>query len=699
MKRKIALTGAFLTLLFSSCEDYLDVKTSSKFDTEFVFQSVYEADKAVLGAYELLKSESGIHSNGLFYDAIAVNSDIEVGPETPTAGARYNHENLYNQTPQLSDMPMSSWDGIYNTINRCNILIKAFEANKDFIDLDKTTPSDLSHLYGEAVAIRATMYYELTRSWGDVIYNTKPIIKKEDYANATLTDRSEIQEKEIDNLIKVEPMMFRVNSGGNRTPERMSKEFVQGMIGRLALLRGGYALRPADYNGDGEVLQSHPEWGKMVRRSDWKDYYTIANTYLKKLVNDGNVSLVLTDPRTPTEKYNNPFQYVFQQAMDYQISPEMIFEVSIKAGSSSERPYAFGRPSDGGTTGYPPKAYGQIRFFPTYYYGMFDPKDLRRDVTVTTTALGGAASEKIISLKKGNKSNGGLALNKWDYSRMADKTYATTKRKTGINAPYMRSADMILLLSETYAVLGDEGSAKAELLKVRERAFDQDDPDYTKLVYDYVNSKSSESLMEAIQDERAFELGGEGQRKYDLVRWGIFGKKINALQTQMEQITSALNNSGYYEFENGNVLSAYIYTKEITKEESGLDDILTTTCNVAKDNPLYPILYPGWRGTFTDWDAAEGVTLLNVSIAIQGLFETIDNIKADELLADGYVKTDWGINLVDETWGANDKGIMGGYLPADYNANYPPRYILAIPATTIVYSEGNISNSYGFPND
>ena len=675
MRRKIIYLVLSFLLINTSCKNYLEVNSESKITSQFVFQSESEADKAVLGAYELLRfgaGGSGIHGLGLFYDALCVGSDIELGPEIPTFGTRYNHENFYNTTPQLSDTPINSWNSMYATINRCNIIIDSFEANEAFINADKKVPSALTHLYGEAVAIRATMYFELTRCWGDVIYSTKTIATKEDYAGLSLTDRSVIQEGEIANLMKVEPMMYHLNTGPARTAERMTKEFVQGLIARTALLRGGYALRPAAYAGNGDILQSHPDWGKMVRRTDWKDYYKIANTYLKKVVNEGAAVLTTSDPRTPAAKFGNPFQYVFQMGMNYRISPESIFEVSEKAGQQNERPYSIGRASDGGTTGYPPKAYGQIRFFPTFYYGMFNPKDMRRDVTVTVTALGGVANEKMVTFKKGNKSSGGLSMNKWDYSRMADKTYATTQRQAGIHSPYMRLDDMILLLAETEAVLGNEGEAKLQLLKVRSRAFDSKDADYSALTTNFVNSTGGETLMKAIQDERAFELAGEGQRRYDLIRWGILGKKINEVQNEMTAVISSLESKGYYQFANGNVISSYIYTKDVTKAVSGLSDILTTTCNVDKTDPNYPILFPGWRGTFTDWNAAAGVKLLNVSVAIQGLFEVIPADKAAALVAAGYKKTNWGIDLVVDTWKTGALGPFGGYLPASYAANYPP---------------------------
>lgn len=697
MKRKIIyLSIIFSALAISSCKDYLDVKSESKFESDFVFQSEFEANKAVLGAYELLRGSSGIHANGLWYDQIAVQSDIEVAPEVPTYGGRYNPENCYNVTPQLSDAP--GWDGMYTTINRCNIIIDAFESNPAFQSLDKTQPSGLGHLYGEVVAIRATMYFEITRCWGDAIYSIHPIDSKEDYAGLKLTDRNLIQEDQIDKLIEIEPMMYKLNSGGAaRTAERMTREYVQGLIGRMALLRGGFALRPPEYSGDGEIIQTHPVWGKMVRRADYLDYYTIANTYLKKLVDEGNAVLSTTDPRTPADKFSNPYQYFFQNMMDVKINPESIFEVSELAGNSTERPYAFGRPSDGGSTAYPPKAYGQIRFFPTYYYGSFNPKDLRRDVTVCITAQGGVANEKMISFKKGNKSSGGLSLNKFDYSRMADKTYATKQRIAGINSPYMRLGDMILLLSETYAVLGSEPAAKTELLKIRQRAFNPSDPDYTALTSTYVNGLSGSALLEAIQNERAFELGGEGARKHDLIRWGIFGKKINEVQTSMDAMVNGLNTNGYYQFPNGNIISKYIYVKKYTLATSGLTNILTTTCYVPPSDPLYPLLYPGWRGSFTDWNS--GTTVLAKEIlAIRGLFETLSPADITTLLGQGYVRTNWGIDLISDMYRPVQAGIFGGYLPADYAAGYPPRYILPISANTIQYSGGNISNSYGFPN-
>ncbi|OYX83115.1 MAG: hypothetical protein B7Y83_12585 [Flavobacteriales bacterium 32-34-25] len=218
------------------------------------------------------------------------------------------------------------------------------------------------------------------------------------------------------------------------------------------------------------------------------------------------------------------------------------------------------------------------------------------------------------------------------------------------------------------------------------------------------NSKSGTSLLTAIQDERAFELGGEGQRKMDLVRWGLLGKKVNELQAQMTAMADALRATGSYTFPNGNVISSHIYTKTFTLAQAqtlGLNKILTGNNYVAESDPLYPLLFPGWRGTATDWKPAQGVTLKNTILGIKGLFKPLTPTEITAATTAGYAKVAYGIDLVNDEskpWEVNINGVFGGYLPADFTANYSPLYLVAIPAATIQASGGKVSNNYGFPN-
>jgi hypothetical protein len=80
------------------------------------------------------------------------------------------------------------------------------------------------------------------------------------------------------------------------------------------------------------------------------------------------------------------------------------------------------------------------------------------------------------------------------------------------NYRVFRYADAILMLAECYCNLEDDINALYYLNKIRQRAGVGDYPSFTGF----------EDLMVELRAERARELGGELQRKYDLVRWGIW---------------------------------------------------------------------------------------------------------------------------------------------------------------------------------
>jgi hypothetical protein len=270
----------------------------------------------------------------------------------------------------------------------------------------------------------------------------------------------------------VAQLMYKLGEGGVNS-ERFSKTFAYGLAGKMAMYAGGYSLRRTNFDyGPVTFTQLGSEkWeAKYVRRTDYKKYYELARTYFKSCMdNAGSASLITTDPRGAA--FNNPFQYNFQYNMNLVVSPESLFEVGETLGQFSERPYAFGRPSNGASSNnYPNKAYGQSRMHASFYYGDYDPKDLRRDVTVAVTANSGTCSEVLIDFSPGSRQLGGLANNKWDESRMPTP-FTQSQRQAGINWVMMRMADVILLMAEAQAELGDEGAAKTELTKVRARAF------------------------------------------------------------------------------------------------------------------------------------------------------------------------------------------------------------------------------------
>src|SRR5690606_17415884 len=308
------------------------------------------------------------------------------------------------------------WGDLYKVANRANIVMESIAKIPDYQSaVTKGETNDWTQLYGEAAVFRAFSYFNLTRYYGDVPHFTKPIYLAQQTDSATLTSRDVIYDTEIASLEKVLPLMYRLGESGINA-ERFSRTFAEGLIGKIALFAGGYSLRRTDFDYGNVTFEQigTEKWNsRYVRRTDYKKYYEIAKKYLEACVqNPGSAYLITNDPRG--DAFANPFQYNFQYNMDLKTSPESLYEVGTTQGvGNSERPYAFGRPSGGGgSNAFPTKSYGQSRLYASFYYGDFDPEDLRRDVTATVTSNSGSCSEVLISFAPGSREKGGLPNNK-----------------------------------------------------------------------------------------------------------------------------------------------------------------------------------------------------------------------------------------------------------------------------------------------
>ena len=708
----IALMGLIFT--YTSCEDFLEQSSPSDTTIDDVLANPSSALGLLDGAYDVWR-DSRIHSNGLFYMLSVCSSDAERHPEKYTDQERHIPENLYyGGTASFANLDFGDpgWERGYSVIATCNQLIDNYETTKFYDEwMTKKEPTELSHIYGMAVALRATIYYELTRYYGDIPHQITSL-----RTDSVLTCRDYIWEYQINKLKSVEPIMYRPGEAG-ASKTRMTRTYVQGLIGRLCLLAGGYSTRRTDLGADfykdvdGNTISfetkagiSENSGGIYNRRTDYLKFYTIAKEYLSALVgNPGGARLITIDPRgtgANGEVFGNPFQYKFQEMLDLKVSTESIYEIPETQGVYSERPYAFGRPSGGGgSNAFPCKSYGQSRMQPTYYYGDFDPKDLRRDATVAVTCSQGNGRETLLSLEPGNKTSGGLGNNKWDENRMSPPYYQA-QRRSGVNNNYLHMSDAILMLAEVYAVLGEGANAKAELTKVRSRAFKP--ADQTEKVTNYISALSAGSgmenneLLDAILTERKLELAGEGLRKWDMIRNGKFPEMITELKANLTAMIDGIESSGYYTFANGNEIPAYVWTKQ--EDAQALHGYrLTTQCPDEND----PLLFPGWRGQYNDWENVAGVGIgaryngdYTTNTAIKGLFKHIvpGSAEADALEADGYEMQKWG------EWYVEYRDEYSTYVYRGFEPGKTPIYLIPLNVQTIQTSQGKITNGYGFPS-
>ena len=705
----------------TSCSDYLETKSPSTVDADFVFSSTATAKAALEGAKAAMHGaySSHIFGDGLYYAADIAGSDIMRHPEgyakqpgRHPAEAFYRNgteTGTYGLTSYMKEGTDGSYGYLFSVIGKCNAITTAFEQKDNFEEMmSQSEPTELSQLYGEAVAIRATCYRELIKYFGDVQFQSTFGV-----AAGGLVSRDSIYDVCIEQLKKVEPHMYVLGTCptyANNVKNYYSRTYVDGLIGRMALEAGGYQTRRNDIkrvDGKGnpltfEALGTDNQNATYGRRSDWKNLYATAKEYFKKAIdNAGTAVFHETDPRSEDKNgrvYNNPYQYFFQQLHDADATyaDESIYEEPFTQGSTGNdpRPYSLGRPSNGGSKiAYPCKNYGQGRFNPAFYYGNFDPKDLRRDVSCTVTGSTGKGTEALIPFTPGSKQTaGGISCNKFDENRQ-NSVWTQAQRRSGINAPYMRLSEMYLGYAEACAATGENAEAKTYLAKVRNRAFLTADE---ANVEGFISKEGS--LLKAIIDERGFEFAGEGDRRFTLIRTGLLPEKIKEIKDLTRKMLDGLKTNGSYTFENGNTISAYIYTKSV--DAAGMKDAngntiygyrLTTQCPEGKEND--PVLYPSWRGQKDNWDELGldyGTKAPKTNLAIKGLFAPVSDEEAEELTKDGYKKVNWGKTLVD-----NDDEYYK-YLFYDYDYVSAPIYLW--PFTPNIIATGGFVNGYGFSN-
>ena len=713
MKNKIlslALCSMGIAAL-TACSDYLETSSKSNADGAFVFSNMTTARAAMDGAYSEWHGavSSHIFGDGLYYALDMAGSDIMRHPEKySNQPLRHVPESFYtNGTAAGSydpvgygkEAPNSPYSVLFSVIGKANAVASAIEGMSDYESMMAAgVPTDLSQLYGEAVAMRATCYRELIKYYGDVPYQSQ--------MGATalgLAPRDSIYDVVIADLKRVEPLMNPVG----KDKRYFSQTYVDALIGRMALEAGGYQTRRGDINytdGNGnaltfETIGTQNNGATYGRRNDWKNLYATAKEYFQKAIDHaGTAKFVTTDPRADENgrTYGNPYQYFFQQLHmdDAGYADESIYEEPFQQGASGNDPrsYSLGRPSaGGGSNKFPCKAYAQGRINPAFYYGVFDPKDLRRDVACTVTGSDGNGYEKLIPFTPGNTANGGgISCNKFDENRQT-VVWTKNQRRSGINAPYMRMSEVYLGLAEAAAALGDDNTAVKYLTIIRDRAFGGSGKGNVSA---FIAKEGS--VLKAVIDERGFEFAGEGDRRFTLIRTGLLAEKIKYIKELTTAMMNGLATNGYYQFENGNVISNTIWTKMVDAKEL-YKHRLTAQCPEGKEYD--PVLYPSWRGQNDDWEAyganygkddAEKGTVRNTktNLAIQGLFEKLTEGEITFLTREGYTEVAWGKTLLDN----RDEYEL--YLFYQYDYNKAPIYLFPFSPNTM--STGGFTNGYGF---
>ena len=158
-----------------------------------------------------------------------------------------------------------------------------------------------------------------------------------------------------------------------------------------------------------------------------------------------------------------------------------------------------------------------------------------------------------------NQANGGpyspkkYAYYKTDVGSLQDNS-SWTPGYTAINYTVIRFADVLLMAAEAEVEAGTLEKAREYVNMVRARAANPDGfvkrgsaPAAKYVISTYKTAwTDKEAARAAVRFERKLELNLEGHRFFDLVRWGVAEKELNAYLTfESKELTGALGNTKF----------------------------------------------------------------------------------------------------------------------------------------------------------
>ncbi|MCW3805572.1 RagB/SusD family nutrient uptake outer membrane protein [Plebeiibacterium marinum] len=521
MKRIIYYLSIILTLGVVSCEDdFLETSSPSKLSSETVYQTASMAEAAVMGLYGKM-TDTYIYGQKLSVNWQGV-TDIESNRE-------FNNT-TYNSTSR-DEGAGNYYDDQYNRTTRWQSLFEMAELASTAVDGFRNSPilesaaSQMKPMLGEALTLRAMVYFELVRYWGDVPFKTES--SKSDLSNVYMskTDRDTIYKYLVADLQEaVDYVPWLGDNTEYGTSERISKGYVKGLLAKVALFAGGWSLRDGNLF-ESTTIEHHPtipeSGGYFVGRvQNWREYYAIAAQQCAEVIGSDD------NPHQLDPDYENIWKTVCAQQQN--ASNENLFEVAFGMGNNGDIGSLMGY-SVASNTKYGARGFGGSYVTSTaYYFYSFDREDTRRDVTLTWRNY---SKDNIEELSNNPL---GVTFAKWRIYWTSDAYLALHKTAnsriaTGINWILMRYSDIYLMFAEAeYALNGSDNvnatakmSARQALEKVRERAFGAGSSKIQQYDADF---------FEAIVNERAWEFGCESIRKQDLVRWGLLYDKIEDMK-------------------------------------------------------------------------------------------------------------------------------------------------------------------------
>ena len=542
--------------VLTSCEDWLEEKAYTFVTTDDIPNSNEGADSWTLGVYNSLFSDMfmyGSFPRPLDYDCDYISGAVWQFSE-------FGSGNFQGGTSQADAM----WNGMYALINKANKAITNVKA------LDRATERHRDNCLGELYFLKAWAYFMLTRAYGDIPIHSVSVDEEGTYDNFPRIPIKDVYENTIIPLLDDARTMLYKNTDGAYTPGRVNAASAAGLEAKV------YATMAAGATAEGEELvvkTGIPYVVQNINGTATKVYTDPVKTLMHKSVVAGYENFDVRDcwqKAYDLAKAVKEGNYGKIELSDYsklwsnsgKTASEHLFSLQTISGDNMYGTL-FSYHYCGMTN-----AAGHIVNSLTvgmrwHWYMLFEEKDHRIYEGVlhawirdgSDTSWGGGSYypnfgiwQKRVENREAPYDNADVTSS-WRCDGAGSEQFFAfqtkylqqisdrTLSRTDANYPFLRYADVLLILAEAANELNgptQEAVNALNLVRERSNATPRDIEQFedgTIVKVDGVNTKVSPkaSLRSAIIEERAMELALEGDRRWDLIRWGIYLPAMNAL--------------------------------------------------------------------------------------------------------------------------------------------------------------------------
>jgi starch-binding outer membrane protein, SusD/RagB family len=513
-------TLAFGFLTLGACQDnFLETEPLTSVTDANFYKTPDDAYKALVGCYD------GLHliwADGISLPvASEILSDNAFGGTGNSDGFGYQAIDEFNKDRSPSDQNLfgGNWSAYYRAVYRCNMLINKID------QIDWKGNEELKNTYeSEARFLRAFLYFDMVRLWGNIPLLTEPSAENMPQANPDEVYKVIAEDLKFaaDNL---KPTAYTAQPAA--TYGRVTKWAAEALLGRVYLYYTGYYGKP---DLAGTITQAQ------------------ALTYLEDVIANGGFGLVSDFahlwPAASVEDYAGEDNKETVFAIKYTYTSNYNGNTDgnhwlVMLGMREQHSYPYGNGWGGATVS--PRL-----------WNAYKPEDTRRTATIISIA------DENIDFGNESKQREYTGYYNKKYTPLVDENGNSIPVNNGaVNFMIGQSQDYVAIrYADVLLMAAELGSPNAQRYfdEVRSRAY--------KTAF-----TSLPATRENILAERHLEFAFEGLRYWDLLRQGIDKAAATIAET-----TTVLN---------GGTAAAKTITAAKIRETKGLQQIPNTQVTLA----------------------------------------------------------------------------------------------------------------------